>query len=171
VWFALAAACLLPPLLGRVLAEREAKEGFNRLLGLCGIAIAITVFGAVAARSDAGLKPYPPAGAAAAAQAAGGNGRVYATLKYADWLLWEQPHLTGRVAFDARVELLTTPQIANIADVVGGRISRDIYRDYQVFVVEAGSPAAPSLRACTVRTAYAGQGLVVLAGVRPGCRR
>ena len=55
VWFALAAACLLPPLLGRVLAEREAKDGFNRLLGLCGIVIAIAVFGAVAARSDAGL--------------------------------------------------------------------------------------------------------------------
>jgi hypothetical protein len=117
------------------------------------------------------LKPYPPAGAAAAAQAAGGNGRVYASLKYADWLLWEQPRLLGRVAFDARVELLTTPQIANIADVVGGRIDRDVYRDYRVFVVEAGSPAAASLRACTVRTMYAGKGVVVLAGVRPACRR
>jgi hypothetical protein len=171
VWFALAAACLLPPLLGRVLAEREAKEGFNRLLGLCGIAIAVAVFGAVAARSDAGLKGYPSAGAAAATKAAGANGQVYATLKYGDWLLWEQPALSGRVAFDARVELLTTPQIANIADVVGGRITPDVYRSNRVFVVSTAEPdALASLRACTLRTVYARDGVVVLAGTKPSCR-
>ena len=172
VWFALAAACLLPPLMGRVLAEREAKDGFNRLLGLCGIAIAVAVFGAVAARSDAGLKPYPSLGSAAAAQAAGANGRVYATLKYGDWLLWAQPQLSGRVAFDARFELLTTPQIAKIVDVVEGRISPDTFRGNRVFVVEAADTAALApLRACTLRTVYAGQGVVVLAGVKQSCRR
>jgi hypothetical protein len=117
------------------------------------------------------LKSYPPAAAAAAAKAAGDNGHVYATLKYGDWLLWEQQRLTGRVAFDARVELLTTPQIASIADVVGGRISPDVYRSYQVFVVDAGTPTVTSLRACTVRTVYAAQGVAVLAGVRPRCLR
>jgi hypothetical protein len=172
VWFSLAAACLLPPLLGRVLADREAKDGFNRLLGLCGIVIAIAVFGAVAARSDAGLKPYPSAGAAAAANAAGTNGKVYATLKYGDWLLWEQPQLAGRVAYDARVELLTTPQIANIADVAGGRVSPDIYRDNRVFVVSTAEPdALAALRACTLRIVYARDGAVVLADVKPSCRR
>jgi hypothetical protein len=171
VWFALVATCLLPRLLGNVLAEREAKDGFNRLLGLCGLAIAVAVFGAVAARADAGLKSYPPGAAAAAAKAAGDNGHVYATLKYGDWLLWEQQRLTGRVAFDARVELLTTPQIASIADVVGGRISPDVYRSYQVFVVDAGTPTVTSLRACTVRTVYAAQGVAVLAGVRLRCLR
>ena len=171
-WFTLAAASLVPPLVGRVLTEREAKDGVNRLLGLCGIAIAVVVFGAVAARSDAGLKPYPSAGAAAAAQAAGANGRVYATLKYGDWLLWEQPRLSGRVAFDARVELLTTPQIASIVDVVDGRISADVYRSNEVFVVETSdTPAFASLRACTRRTVYSGQGVVVLTGVEPSCRR
>jgi hypothetical protein len=172
VWFSLAAACLLPPLLGRVLAERDAKDGFNRLLGLCGIVVAVAVFGAVAARSDAGLKPYPSAGALAAANAAGADGHVYATLKYGDWLLWEQPHLAGRVVYDARVELLTTPQIANIADVEGGRITPDIYRDNHVFVVSTAEPdALGALRACTLRTVYARDGVVVLAGVRPSCRR
>ena len=171
-WFALTAACLMPPLVGRVLAEREANDGFNRLLGLGGVAIALVVFGAVAAKSDAGLKHYPSAGAAAAAQAAGAGGGVYATLKYGDWLLWEQPRLSGRIAFDARVELLTTPQIANIADVVGGRISPDIYRANRVFVVEtADTQALASLTACTLRTVYAGEGMVVLAGVKPSCSR
>ena len=172
VWFALAATCLLPPLLGRVLTEREAKDGFNRLLGLCGVAIAVVVFGAVAARSDAGLKHYPSEGAAAAATAAGPNGHVYATLKYGDWLLWKEPDLAGRVAFDARVELLTTPQIASIADVVGGRITPDIYRENQVFVVATQeADALASLRTCTTRTVYAHDGVAVLAGVKPGCRR
>jgi hypothetical protein len=172
VWFALAAVCLLPPLLGRVLAERDTKPHMNRLLGVCGIAVAVAVFGAVAARSDAGLKHYPPAGAAAAARAAGTTGRVYATLKYADWLLWEQPQLAGRVAFDARVELLSTLQLADVVNVVDGRIGPDIYRDYRVFVVEtSAAPTLAALRACTLHTVYAHQEVVVLAGVRPSCRR
>src|SRR4029079_17265246 len=118
------------------------------------------------------LKHYPSVGAAAAANAAGAHGHVYATLKYGDWLLWEQTQLSGRVAYDARVELLTTPQIANIADVMGGRITPDIYRDNRVFVVPTAEPdALAALRACTLRTVYARDGAVVLAGVRPSCRR
>jgi hypothetical protein len=40
---------------------------------------------------------------------------VFATSPYADWLLWSQPTLAGRVAFDARFELLSTDQLHRIA--------------------------------------------------------
>jgi hypothetical protein len=40
---------------------------------------------------------------------------VFATSPYADWLLWSQPQLTGRVAFDARFELLSTSQLLRVA--------------------------------------------------------
>ena len=40
---------------------------------------------------------------------------MFATSPYADWLLWKRPALAGRVAFDARFELLSTSQIQRIA--------------------------------------------------------
>jgi hypothetical protein len=40
---------------------------------------------------------------------------VFATSPYADWLLWSRPTLAGRVAFDARFELLSTSQLLRVA--------------------------------------------------------
>jgi len=40
-----------------------------------------------------------------------GNGRVFADDRYADWLLWTEPQLRGRVAYDVRFELFTRRQI------------------------------------------------------------
>jgi hypothetical protein len=37
--------------------------------------------------------------------------RVFASERYADWLLWEKPELAGRVAFDVRFELYDDEQL------------------------------------------------------------
>src|SRR5207248_2798050 len=50
----------------------------------------------------------------AAARAAGPHGKVIASSPYADWLLWSEPRLSGRVAFDARYELLTKDQLSTL---------------------------------------------------------
>ena len=49
------------------------------------------------------------------------GGHVFATSRYADWLLWTQPSLRGRVAFDARYELLSSAQVKRLADVQAAR--------------------------------------------------
>jgi hypothetical protein len=42
--------------------------------------------------------------------------RVFANEWYSDWLIWNAPRLAGRLAFDARFELLSTHQIREVAD-------------------------------------------------------
>jgi hypothetical protein len=40
--------------------------------------------------------------------------RVFADERYADWLLFEDPELAGRVAYDVRFELLTQAQLRSL---------------------------------------------------------
>lgn len=166
-WFALAAACLLPPLLDRVVQHRPPVERMNRLLGIAGIVVLAGTIATVAVRPDAGLRPFPSRAAATAAHAAGRGGRVFATLTYADWLLWREPQLRGRIAFDARLELLDRSQLEELSDVSTGRVRLGLVRAYRVFVVDAGdSPAVAALRACGLERAYADRGVVVLTRAR-----
>src|SRR5262249_39752076 len=44
---------------------------------------------------------------------------VYAHEKYADWLLWRDPSLRGKVAYDARFELLTHNELKRVAELTG----------------------------------------------------
>ena len=59
---------------------------------------------------------YPDGAPAAVAASTAGDprARVFANEAYADWLLWELPSLSGRVAFDARFELLTSRELHSI---------------------------------------------------------
>src|SRR5207302_897930 len=40
--------------------------------------------------------------------------RVFADVRYADWLLWRVPQVRGRVAFDVRFELLSHNQLERL---------------------------------------------------------
>jgi len=85
---------------------------------------------------------FPPAAARAATNAAGPKGRVFAVNDYADWLLWSRPELTGRVAVDARFELLSTAQVKRLVrfEPMAGNWLRAT-RGYRVFVVSRDSKA------------------------------
>lgn len=45
--------------------------------------------------------------------------KVFAEVRFADWLLWRDPALSGRVASDARFELLTPVQLDQLQNVYG----------------------------------------------------
>ena len=65
---------------------------------------------------------------------------MFATSPYADWLLWSRPGLSGRVAFDARFELLSTRQLDRIARLQNR--SGDwlqTLKAYRVFVLDTRS--------------------------------
>jgi hypothetical protein len=109
---------------------------------------------------------FPPAAAQAAAAAAGPNGRVFATSPYADWLLWSQPKLEGRVAFDARFELLSTSQLQRVAllQARSGDWLRTV-SGYRVFVLDSHSdrPLERSLiRRLPARVVFSSPQVVVL---------
>jgi hypothetical protein len=120
VWFGLVALVVLPQLFDDVIPTAPEPRRLNRLLAtaICG-GVLVAAAG-VATHSPSWFeRDFPPAAADAAAAAAGPEGRVLATSRYADWLLWTHPELAGRVAFDSRFELLTPSQLERAARFLG----------------------------------------------------
>ena len=92
------------------------------------------------------IKAGKPAEAAAAA--AGPNGKVFAMSSYGDWLLWSRPGLRGRVAFDARFELLNSAQVKRLGEFqarIGDWMTA--VRGYRVIVLDRVREPRSSIRA------------------------
>jgi hypothetical protein len=110
-----------------------APQGFDRALRkravqpapavggvIAGLAALGAIVGVVAALSSsrANLTHNYPAGAGsavAAAVASHPTAQVYAGIPFADWLLWTQPKLAGKVVFDVRYELLHPSEVRRLA--------------------------------------------------------
>jgi hypothetical protein len=120
VWFELAAAVSLPRLLDAAwrtqpptLAVRRANIVVASLTVMAaGVMIAVQT-----ARPASRLEPQPVAAAAAVAHAAGKHGLIVADDTQADWLLWHEPVLAGRIAYDVRFELLDSGELARLPSV------------------------------------------------------
>ena len=79
---------------------------------------------------------FPGGGIRATAAAAGHDGGVFATSPYADWVLWNDPQLAGRVAFDTRFELLSSQQLDPLGRIESASGDwRKSLRGYRVFVL------------------------------------
>ena len=140
-WVGLVALAVLPPLVDRLRGPVQDPPSMNRILAITVVATAAISVAAVSVKPVAWFTTkFPPAAAEAAATAAGPDGRVFATSPYADWLLWSQPKLAGRVAFDARFELLSTSQLHRVAllQARSGDWLRTV-SGYRVFVLDAHS--------------------------------
>jgi len=136
-WFALVALAVLPPLVDRLRSPVDEPRRLNRILALSMLALVAVALGGVAAKPTSWFThAFPGSAARATARAAGPRGLVYATSAYGDWLLWSEPQLAGRVAFDARFELLTKSQLKEIARVENAAGDwRSALRGYRVFVL------------------------------------
>lgn len=125
VWFELAAVVSLPRLLdalwpSRIVLTPQIRR-LNLLLGSAATLLSVSVLGSQLAHPSAPLRDgRSPAAAAAVAAAAGPHGIVLADDLHADWLLWEQPSLVGRVAFDVRFEFFDRRQLQEIVAVQKG---------------------------------------------------
>jgi hypothetical protein len=60
---------------------------------------------------------YPPSAARAVGTAAARDetAKVFASERYADWLLWKEPQLAGRLVYDVRFELFDAERFAQLA--------------------------------------------------------
>ena len=121
VWFSIALALLLPLALDGIVRPGPSPPVHRRvaalLLGtLVAVLAAVTLF--VATRDDAWFEKDWSAGAArVAAEAARSTNRpaaVWSSGLASDWLLWKEPSLRGRVAWDVRFELLTGDELREI---------------------------------------------------------
>lgn len=146
VWFALFSLVVLPRLLDTLRSPAEEPRRLNRMLALA------TCAGVVVATIGVAFKPiswftqqqYPVAAESAAAAAAGAHGRVFANESFADWLVFEHPELSGRIAYDSRFELLTSKQLRSVQEfrnLVAGW--RSTIRGYSVLVLDKVDDAKP----------------------------
>jgi hypothetical protein len=120
-WFALAAAMLVPVMLSTVLASRPAPRRRPLLnLGVAAAALAVVVglVGGVASKPGQWFErgyDHRAVTTVAAAVKQHPGARIFADVRFGDWLLWEDPGLDGHVAYDARFELLNAHQLEAIA--------------------------------------------------------
>jgi hypothetical protein len=121
VWFSLALAMLLPVALDGLLPATGVRHVHRRLAAaLTGILaaafVAVSIF--TLTKADAWFEQdWSTRGARAAARAVRASDAgavVWASGTYADWLLWKEPSLRGHLAWDARYELLTAPEMRAI---------------------------------------------------------
>jgi hypothetical protein len=121
VWFCYLAVIVLPAALCETLAAREddgARPRFKIGIALasCVALLAAASAAAAAPASWYAGKTYPARATrlVAAAASADPSLHVFADIRYADWLLWEQPALAGHVMYDARLELLRHSQLEQL---------------------------------------------------------
>lgn len=119
VWFSLTAVVVLPRLLAAGLRDeqREASRAVKVGLPLAAVVVAAAVALTVVSRPRAWFeREFQPAVAQQVAAAADRYPGlpVVADLGAADWLLWQQPSLRGRIQYDARLELLSKEQLQSL---------------------------------------------------------
>jgi hypothetical protein len=149
-WFALSALLLAPSLVDRA-AARPADARATRLNAALAVLATVTflvLLGATFSRPASWFEGRYPAGAAdavARAAAADPKARIYADVGYGDWLLWLHPELAGRIAYDARFELLTRRQILAVYnfDVPVGAPWLQATRGYRLLVLDGAVGKAP----------------------------
>jgi drug/metabolite transporter superfamily protein YnfA len=145
-WFGIAATALLPlsidaALRARLTVQRLWPRTVVALGGCAVLALAVSVVVAIGRPESAYEHDYPARmqRAVAGATTAQPSLKVMSDAKYADWLLWKQPQLRGRLAYDARFELLTAAQLTDLvafSDAKGAHWKR-VARGYDLLVLDA----------------------------------
>jgi len=125
VWFALACLVILPGLITQVAPTPKPqvrRVRLNAVLAATAIGLGAVAGVIVAATADPHFEQrYDTAVADLVAQRAAADPalRIFASDRYADWLLWREPQLAGRIAYDTRLELLRHGGLRQVAEFAG----------------------------------------------------
>jgi hypothetical protein len=160
-WFALAAAMFVPRALDGALRRTDAVRFplTNLLVAFGFAAAALVTLVVVLTRPTSWFERSWPEEVLSAVHSAGPEARIYPSDRHADWLLWHEPDLKGRVAYDVRFEVLSKEQFREIAYFDGehGTRWKRAADGYRVVVVDEGSEpshTADLLAAPHARAAY-----------------
>jgi hypothetical protein len=142
VWFAYAVLVLVPRALEKLWPARPRTSGtgwipFRAAVGT--MLLGTSLFFVFQPAKGIGVH-WPGAAARAVAQAAQADAsvRVFANEEYADWLLFREPGLRNRVAFDGRWEILRPREMSAIVDFLFRKTPEweRAARGYGVFVLD-----------------------------------
>ncbi len=116
-WFGLAVVILLPStisILRPSAAPRPRHTRVNLTLALGSLALAALAAVATLGRPTAWFQSTYPRSAVAIAQrlvTADPSTKIFADIRFGDWLVWEDPALAGHIAYDTSLENLTGSQL------------------------------------------------------------
>ncbi len=150
-WFAFAALMLVPPLIDEAFPVRPRPAGTMRLntgLALLAAGLLAALLVTTLARPATWFEArYPTRAVDAVSRAAAADprARIFADIAFADWLVWLRPELAGRIAYDARFELLSRRQIAEIYNfnLPVGEPWHDPTRGYRLLVLDRAVSEVP----------------------------
>ncbi len=166
IWFALAAAAILPVALDGLLTKADVEAPkVNRVISLAALAgLVLATLAFVARPTSWFVSEWPEARVAAVRDATRNPAvRVWATDGTADWLLWRIPDLRGRLAYDVRFELYDTAALDRI--VAYGRRQGDwkaALAGYRVVVVDDIEHLRPLASEAGSRLTYRDDEIVVV---------
>ena len=169
VWFALASAAIVPSAVDGLWHPTTAlrRAAFNSSIALMSLAALVGAEAIVSSRPEAWFETsYPRAAVAAVGVATKQHSRdrIFATEEFADWLLFEQRALAGRVAFDVRFELLSDAELDQLTafESERGVNWRAAAAGYALLVLPSGGGPARDLRREGAHVLYRDSHLVVL---------
>jgi hypothetical protein len=141
VWLALGAVAFYPLALERTGTKnsRSLPAALNHVAAIAGTLLAVLAAAILAHPQSWFTSTYPNQAARAVARLAAAHPgeQIFASMRWGDWLLWKEPQLQGRVAFDARDELLTSQQFKTIALLrMTPSLLPEIRRRYEIFLVD-----------------------------------
>jgi hypothetical protein len=147
VWFGLVAIVVVPKLLDERLSRRQQRPSSPLLVALAAVCVgvALVVLGTRLAqlpRALAASHPDPAARIVGTLARRDPSLTVFASERYADWLLWKEPQLSGRLVYDIRFELFNSKRFAQLADFhVQGERSDEIAAGARLLVLDARADA------------------------------
>lgn len=150
-WFGLGLIVLLPRVCAGIFVSRPParRTRINHLLGAVSLLMILLSILAMVTRPSRWFESgydLRAARSVAATVAQRPGIRVFADLRYADWLLWHDPQLAGHIAYDIRFELLSQRQLtalASLGDPSPGKF--DLLRGYPLLVLDPQTGSIKSL--------------------------
>jgi hypothetical protein len=122
-WFGLSVIILLPVTITGLRPDAPVglrRSRVNLVLASASIALAaIAVLAVVTHPTKWFQRTYPPRAVATVARivAARPDTKIFADVRFADWLVWEDPALGGHIAYDTSLENLTEAQLSALSSL------------------------------------------------------
>lgn len=142
VWLSLGAVPILAVAFDSLVPREVATRttALNRGLAIAGACAAAVAFAVAVGRPAHAFERQQSTGyleAVRAAAEADPSARIVADIADADRLLWQYPQLSGRIAFDARFELLPATGIHDVASMLSGSEGSSLlHGSYRIFALD-----------------------------------
>ena len=142
-WFGLALVVLLPAIVTQMKGGKPAplrRSRTNRRIAAASVVLAALVAVLILLRPASWFTTSYPTKAIPTLRsllARQPRAKILADVRYADWLIWEDPRLfSGRVAYDTSFELLRSSQLSAIADLAAkDKNTRHLLDEFRIWML------------------------------------